>query len=284
VLHSWRECLNHSTRTLVETISAYSTMTTDGSEESTIFPERIETERLHLERISHDTVDVFALHEFYSNGDETGEMFESWDSNPHDTVKETHVYVSEAEQLWNDGEAAKYVIRPKEGEDGAGAIAGTTGLYPDWEKRSANLGIILDKRFWGVGIQANESMSFSPSRLTDSTSTSLSPPTLTGTRSLDEQSTSTSNGMTANTRGFYGIGIRRPMAWPTFTDTRFHKRSISRHPTANQLLCSGRESGWDSMLQRWSECRKDMESFCLEGCSVTYRIGSLHPVFEALDN
>lgn len=116
-----------------------------------MFPERIETERLHLERISHDTVDVFALHEFYSNGNETAEMFEYWDSPPHDTVKETYDYVDEAEQLWNDGEGAKYVIRPKESEDGAGAIAGTTGLYPDWEKRSANLGIILDKRFWGRG-------------------------------------------------------------------------------------------------------------------------------------
>ncbi|QLK27443.1 GNAT family N-acetyltransferase [Natrinema zhouii] len=116
-----------------------------------MFPERIETERLHLERISHDTVDVFVLHEFYSNGDETAEMFEYWDSDPHDTVKETYDYMDEAEQLWNDGEATKYVIRPKEGEDGAGAIAGTTGLYPDWEKRSASLGIILDKRFWGRG-------------------------------------------------------------------------------------------------------------------------------------
>jgi len=47
-----------------------------------MFPERIETERLHLERISHDTVDVFVLHEFYSNGDETAEMFEYWDSSP----------------------------------------------------------------------------------------------------------------------------------------------------------------------------------------------------------
>lgn len=43
------------------------------------------------------------------------------------------------------------MIRPKESVDGAGAIAGTTGLYPDWEKRSATLGIVLDRRFWGRG-------------------------------------------------------------------------------------------------------------------------------------
>ncbi|WP_343232931.1 hypothetical protein [Natrinema salinisoli] len=42
-----------------------------------MFPERIETERLHLERISHNTVDVFALYEFYSKGNATAEMFSS---------------------------------------------------------------------------------------------------------------------------------------------------------------------------------------------------------------
>ena len=116
-----------------------------------MFPERIETDRLSLERISHDTVDVFELHDRYADGADTEEMFEYWDSSPHETVKETYDYVDEAERLWNDGAGAKYVIRPKDGEDGAGVVAGTTGLYPDWEKRSANLGILLDKRFWGRG-------------------------------------------------------------------------------------------------------------------------------------
>lgn len=114
-----------------------------------MFSENIETECLQLERISHDTVDVFDLHEFYSDGDETGEMFKYWDSSPHETMKETYDYLDEAENLWDEAEGAKYVIRPKEGEDGARSIAGTTGLYLDWEKQSANLGIILDKRFWG---------------------------------------------------------------------------------------------------------------------------------------
>lgn len=116
-----------------------------------MFPERVETDRLRLERISHDSVDVFDLHELYADGDDAEELFEYWDSSPHVTVKETYDYVDEAERLWDDVEGAKYVIRPKDGEDGAGVIAGTTGLYPDWEKRSANLGILLDKRFWGRG-------------------------------------------------------------------------------------------------------------------------------------
>lgn len=116
-----------------------------------MFPKRIKTDRLHFERISHDTVDVFALHGLYSDRKAAEEMFEYWDSSPHKTVKETYDYLDEAEQLWDEAEGAKYIIRPKEEEDGGGAIAGTTGLYPDWEKRSATLGIILDKRFWGRG-------------------------------------------------------------------------------------------------------------------------------------
>lgn len=116
-----------------------------------MFPERIETDRLRLERISHGSVDVYALHEFYGDDDDAAALFEYWDSTPHETVKETRDYVDEAERLWDDGEGAKYLIRPRDGEEGAGIIAGTTGLYPHWEKRSANLGIILDSRFWGRG-------------------------------------------------------------------------------------------------------------------------------------
>lgn len=125
-----------------------------------MFPERIETDRLSLERISHDSVDVSALHELYSDGDDTEEIFEYWDSSPHETVKETYDYVDEAERLWDDVDGAKYVIRPKNGEDGAGIIAGTTGLYPDWDKRSANLGVLLDKQFWGRGYSGERADAF----------------------------------------------------------------------------------------------------------------------------
>lgn len=117
-----------------------------------MFPERIETDRLVFERISHDFVDVHALYELYSDDrDDADELFEYWDSSPHRTVKETYDYVDDAERSWEELAGAKYVIRPNEGEDGAGEIAGTTGLYPHWEKRFANLGILLDKRFWGRG-------------------------------------------------------------------------------------------------------------------------------------
>lgn len=116
-----------------------------------MFPERLETARLRLERIEHDSVDLAALHDLYSAGEGADELFRYWDSSPHETLKATYDYVNEAERLWEEGEGAKYVVRPREGEPGAGEIAGTTGLYPHWEKRSANLGILLAKRFWGRG-------------------------------------------------------------------------------------------------------------------------------------
>ena len=43
------------------------------------------------------------------------------------------------------------MLRPREGEDGAGAFAGTAGLGVDWEKETAELGIWLRPRFWGRG-------------------------------------------------------------------------------------------------------------------------------------
>lgn len=50
-----------------------------------------------------------------------------------------------------DGEQAVYVIRPTDGEDGAGLIAGITRLECEWERRSAMFELWLRKRFWGRG-------------------------------------------------------------------------------------------------------------------------------------
>jgi RimJ/RimL family protein N-acetyltransferase len=50
-----------------------------------------------------------------------------------------------------EGEGTDYLIRPRDGEDGAGEVAGATALSADWETRTAELGIWLRKRFWGRG-------------------------------------------------------------------------------------------------------------------------------------
>ena len=116
-----------------------------------IFPKRIETDRLRLERLSRETVDVFELYRICSSDEGIDQVTSYLPWDPHDTVKETGEFVEDCEETWDDEEGATYVVRPREGEDGAGEIAGLAGLGTKWEHRTANLGIWLRKRFWGRG-------------------------------------------------------------------------------------------------------------------------------------
>ena len=51
----------------------------------------------------------------------------------------------------NDRKRATYVMRRREGEPGAGEIAGFTGLSCYWDRRTGRLGSWLRKRFWSRG-------------------------------------------------------------------------------------------------------------------------------------
>ncbi|EMA51211.1 GNAT family N-acetyltransferase [Halococcus thailandensis] len=119
-----------------------------------MFPERIETDRLVLERLSHENLDLFEFYEICSDADGEEAMAEvteymPWD--PHETVGESREFVDRCEKQWDEGEAVTYAIRPREGEDGAGAFAGAGGLTIDWDRRTGTLGTWLRKRFWGRG-------------------------------------------------------------------------------------------------------------------------------------
>lgn len=116
-----------------------------------MFPQVIESDRLRLERLSRDTVDVFEMYELLGANPHADEVFEYLDEDPHQTVKETFEKVRKAEESFEDGEYAQYVIRPKSAEPRADELAGIAGLYPKWDRRFATLGIILDKPFWGNG-------------------------------------------------------------------------------------------------------------------------------------
>ena len=117
-----------------------------------LFPERLETERLHLERLCHDTVDIFEYHEVRSRHEpDIEEVTEYLPWDPHGTVKETADYLDALEKEWANGTRTEYLIRPKEGEDGAGEFAGNAGLGIDWDRRTGTLGTWLRKRFWGRG-------------------------------------------------------------------------------------------------------------------------------------
>ena len=117
---------------------------------STLFPERIETERLRLEPI-HEAVDPLEYYEICAYDDDIDEVTEYLTWNPPETPKATVDFVEQSAENWDDNETATYVIFLREGQEGAGEIAGGTGLHLDWEKRTAVLGMWLRKRFWGRG-------------------------------------------------------------------------------------------------------------------------------------
>ncbi|WP_135824281.1 GNAT family N-acetyltransferase [Halorussus ruber] len=116
-----------------------------------MFPERIDTDRLLLERLCHENVDSLALYDCFAAGVADEEVFEYVPQEPWQTPKEAHDRIEDAEEGWRDGTAAEYVVRPKDGEERAGEIAGTAHLHCEWERRTGRLGLVLCKPFWGRG-------------------------------------------------------------------------------------------------------------------------------------
>ena len=125
-----------------------------------LFPDRIETERLVLEPLTTDHVDVFEYYEICSSDPGIDEITEylSWD--PHETVAETQEFLESVEKRAESGDGIEYVIRPAGDEDGAGEIAGAAGLSIDWDCRTAEFGTWLRKRFWGRGYSGERAAAF----------------------------------------------------------------------------------------------------------------------------
>ncbi|WP_084568875.1 GNAT family N-acetyltransferase [Halostagnicola larsenii] len=118
---------------------------------STLFPERFETERLELEYISHETVDLFELYNIRGDTEEMGPVTEYLPWNAHQSPKETADLIDRAEKEWRDGTTARYVIRLDPSESKSGSLIGYTKLAVDWERSTATLGIWLRNQYWGEG-------------------------------------------------------------------------------------------------------------------------------------
>ncbi len=116
-----------------------------------LFPERIETDRLLLERLCHEKVDTLAFYDCFAAGVADEQVFEYVPQDPWNTPKEAHDRIDDAEERWREGTAAEYVVRPTEGEPRAGEIAGTAHLHCEWERRTGRLGLVLRRPFWGRG-------------------------------------------------------------------------------------------------------------------------------------
>lgn len=124
-----------------------------------MFPDIIETDRLRFEPLTPEFVDTLDLYEHCKEGapdiDEVTE-YVVWD--PHKHPKETNDFLQRGKKTWAEKQGVGYVIIPREGEDGAGEIAGTTGISLDWEKDTATLGLCLWKPYWGRGYSGERAL------------------------------------------------------------------------------------------------------------------------------
>jgi RimJ/RimL family protein N-acetyltransferase len=112
-----------------------------------MFPESIETDSLTLEQLSEAHVDVFELYElFEAGGDDVDDVFEYVPQEPYATVKDARECLEKATTSWDEREAAQYALFTTDGD-----LAGFTGLFLEWERRTGRIGFILGKPFWGNG-------------------------------------------------------------------------------------------------------------------------------------
>jgi ribosomal-protein-alanine N-acetyltransferase len=115
-----------------------------------LFPTRIETDRLLLERLCHDNVDLQEYYRICSSDEAIDEITEYVTWSPHETLKETKEYIDTVEAEWNDGDGASYLIQTIEPSE-TGEIVGAAGLSIDWDRRAGTLGTWLRKAYWGRG-------------------------------------------------------------------------------------------------------------------------------------
>lgn len=115
-----------------------------------MFPPRIETERLRLKRFCRENVDVDELYARFSvEAPHVEDVFGVIPDDPFETEKDVIDLVERSEAEWADDEAAVYAVYPKSDEAGGGSLAGYAHLWMMWETRKAELGLLLDKPFWG---------------------------------------------------------------------------------------------------------------------------------------
>lgn len=111
-----------------------------------IFPRRIETDRLRFERLSHETVTAFDLYEFAQRDDWQDEATEHMPWFRFERLDEVAEFIDHAEKQWDDRDTARYLLRATDEDD---QLIGLTAFGPEWETRRAGSGIVLAQRYWG---------------------------------------------------------------------------------------------------------------------------------------
>lgn len=117
-----------------------------------LFPRELRTERLCLRAATPETVDPLALYRHCSRdapGIDDLTRYLTWD--PHETPKATHDFLMNCETAFAEGEAANYVVSPREAPE---EVAGMTSLRPNWEHDRAEMGLWLRPPHQGNGYAA----------------------------------------------------------------------------------------------------------------------------------
>lgn len=115
-----------------------------------MFPTQTETERLELKQFSRENVSVDDFYgRFGIEAPYVTEIFDQIGDELFETEKDVVDYIEQAEDEWTGNETAVYAVYPKSTEGDGGELAGYAHLWMKWERRKAELGLLLDKPFWG---------------------------------------------------------------------------------------------------------------------------------------
>ncbi|WP_410766770.1 GNAT family N-acetyltransferase [Haloferax sp. DFSO60] len=118
-----------------------------------MFPDEILTPRLRLRPVSPETVEPLEMYEYTgsSRSETIEEEAEYLNWIPHETPTETLEFFESSANRRTEATGTSYAIFPREGEDGAGELAGNAALFPEWDKRRISFGMWLRKQYWGRG-------------------------------------------------------------------------------------------------------------------------------------
>jgi ribosomal-protein-alanine N-acetyltransferase len=127
---------------------------------SDVYPDEVRTERL---RLVHESTAEADLDEYYDSlaADSLAPAETEYamvDGVQH--VGEVCEFVADRDDWWGDAKGATYAIRPREGEPGAGALAGEATCWTDWDTQFGHFSVSLRKRFWGRGYSGERAAAF----------------------------------------------------------------------------------------------------------------------------
>ena len=125
-----------------------------------LFPDGILTERLRLVRESVADADLGERYESMNeDAIEDGELAYV-PIEPFEHLQDAREYVAGREGRMQSVDAGTYVVRPRDGEDGAHEPAGEAELFAIWDERTAFMTFGLRKQFWGRGYSGERAAAF----------------------------------------------------------------------------------------------------------------------------